>query len=105
MGWIRAHTGKSACALCASRDFAHGFQTLADDSEVFYQMSEFYAPDQARGMRWDDPLLSIVWPEPITVIAERDRTYPDIRLGDLEGFASLCNPAAHDDVSVRLTQQ
>ena len=55
----------------------HGFQTLQDDIEVFYQMSEFYNPDAARGVRWDDPAFRITWPEKVEVISERDRTYPD----------------------------
>jgi dTDP-4-dehydrorhamnose 3,5-epimerase len=57
--------------------FAHGFITLEDDTEVFYQMSEFYAPDTARGFRWDDPLFGIKWPLVPTVISERDQAYPD----------------------------
>jgi dTDP-4-dehydrorhamnose 3,5-epimerase len=56
---------------------AHGFLTLEDDSEVFYQMSEFYNPEAASGFRWDDPAFGIAWPEQVTVISERDRTYPD----------------------------
>lgn len=58
---------------------AHGFQTLADGSEVFYQISQVYEPAAARGVRWDDPAFDIRWPEPVRVIAERDRTYPDFR--------------------------
>ena len=57
--------------------FAHGFLTLADNTEVFYQMSEFYAPDCARGLRWNDPAFDIRWPEAVQVISERDATYPD----------------------------
>ena len=79
-------TQENRLALYVPKGFAHGFQTLIDDTEVFYQMSEFYAPGHARGIRWDDPLIGAVWPEPITVIAERDRTYPDIRLDDLDAF-------------------
>jgi dTDP-4-dehydrorhamnose 3,5-epimerase len=56
---------------------AHGFLTLDDDVEVFYQMSEFYHPEAARGVRWDDPAFRIAWPEKVEVISERDRTYPD----------------------------
>jgi dTDP-4-dehydrorhamnose 3,5-epimerase len=54
---------------------AHGFLTQEDDSEVFYQMSEFYHPELARGVRWDDPSFQIVWPGEIAVISERDRAY------------------------------
>ena len=56
---------------------AHGFQTLADDTEVFYQMSEFYYPDHARGVRWNDPAFSITWPLEISIISERDLAFPD----------------------------
>lgn len=56
---------------------AHGFQTLEDDSEVFYQMSEFYHPECARGVRWNDPAFSITWPLPVSVIADKDLEFPD----------------------------
>ncbi|MGH6689263.1 MAG: dTDP-4-dehydrorhamnose 3,5-epimerase [Gammaproteobacteria bacterium] len=60
--------------------FAHGFQTLEDDTEVFYQISEFSAPEHARGVRWNDPLFGISWPivDRRTII-ERDQRYPDFR--------------------------
>ena len=56
---------------------AHGFLTLIDNTEVFYQMSEFYAPELARGVRWNDPAFGIQWPTEVRVISERDRNYPD----------------------------
>lgn len=56
--------------------FAHGFQTLVDDTEVFYQMGNFYAPDCQRGLRYDDPLVNIRWPLPVTEIAEKDLAWP-----------------------------
>lgn len=56
---------------------AHGFLTLEDATEVFYQISEFYHPELSRGVRWDDPAFHINWPEEVAVISERDRTYPD----------------------------
>ena len=59
--------------------FAHGFITLEDDSEVFYQMSEFYSPQHAAGFRWNDPFFSIQWPLEAVVISERDKTYPDFQ--------------------------
>ncbi|MES1260467.1 MAG: dTDP-4-dehydrorhamnose 3,5-epimerase [Acidobacteriota bacterium] len=61
---------------------AHGFLTLADETELFYQMSEFYRPELARGVRWDDPCFGIVWPEEPVVMSERDRGYPDFRSGE-----------------------
>jgi dTDP-4-dehydrorhamnose 3,5-epimerase len=54
----------------------HGFLTLEDETEVFYQMSEFYDAESARGVRWDDPAFQISWPERVEVISERDGTYP-----------------------------
>ncbi len=57
----------------------HGFLTLEDDVEVFYQMSEVYSAPAARGVRWNDPAFQIAWPEKVEVISERDRTYPDFQ--------------------------
>ena len=57
--------------------FAHGFQTLEDNSEVFYHMSEAYAPEGARGVRWDDPAFAVDWPVADRIIIARDRDYPD----------------------------
>ena len=57
---------------------AHGFLTLEDESEVFYQMSKFYHAELSRGVRWDDPAFQITWPVAVEVISERDRTYPNI---------------------------
>jgi dTDP-4-dehydrorhamnose 3,5-epimerase len=61
--------------LYVPKGFAHGFQTLEDDTEAFYQMSEVYAPDYSRGVRWDDPLFGIVWPEAERTISSKDRQY------------------------------
>ena len=55
---------------------AHGFQTLADETEVLYQMSTPYAPEAAAGFRFDDPAFSIAWPAPVIVIAEKDLAWP-----------------------------
>ena len=62
-------------AFYVPEGFAHGFQTLADDSEVLYQMSESYHPGLARGLRWDDPRLGIEWPLPDPILSARDRSY------------------------------
>ena len=56
---------------------AHGFLTLEDESEVSYQMSEFWNAESSRGVRWDDSAFGIAWPERVVVISERDRTYAD----------------------------
>lgn len=57
--------------------FAHGFQTLERDTEVFYQMSEFYVSDSARGARWDDPAFGIEWPAADRTMSAKDRQYED----------------------------
>lgn len=56
--------------------FGHGFMTLEDNTEAFYQMSEFYAPECARGIRWNDSAFGIIWPEDVKVISEKDKQYP-----------------------------
>jgi dTDP-4-dehydrorhamnose 3,5-epimerase len=63
--------------LYIPRGVAHGFLTLADATEVFYQMGNVYVAEAARGYRYDDPVFGIVWPEAVRVISERDATYPD----------------------------
>jgi dTDP-4-dehydrorhamnose 3,5-epimerase len=73
-------------ALYVPKGFAHGFQTLADETEVFYQMSDFYAPEQSRGLCWNDPMIDIRWPLPVTVISPRDRTYPNITIDIFDAF-------------------
>lgn len=62
-------------ALYVPEGFAHGFLTLHDETEVFYQMSEFFHPECAVGVRWDDAAFNIRWPESVVVISERDRGY------------------------------
>jgi dTDP-4-dehydrorhamnose 3,5-epimerase len=68
-------TDENRLALYVPEGFAHGFETLADETEVMYQMSEYYAPDLARGVRWDDPSLAISWPIGNPIISERDNSY------------------------------
>jgi dTDP-4-dehydrorhamnose 3,5-epimerase len=63
--------------LYIPKGFAHGFLTLADNTEVFYQMSQVFSAEHARGVRWNDPAFSVTWPEPVRVILDRDRNYPD----------------------------
>lgn len=63
--------------LYVPEGFAHGFLTLEDATEVFYQISEYYAPASQRGVRWNDPAFAIVWPAEAKLISERDRSYPD----------------------------
>ena len=68
-------------ALYVPPGCAHGFQTLTDECEVLYQMSECFAPVHARGARWNDPAFGIAWPIPDPIILERDNTYPDYVVG------------------------
>ena len=82
-------TVENRTMLYVPQGFAHGFQTLVDDTEVFYQMSEFYTPGYGRGVRWDDPLLKISWPEAVTTISEKDQTYPDSQPDQFAALAEL----------------
>jgi dTDP-4-dehydrorhamnose 3,5-epimerase len=63
--------------LYVPKGFAHGFLTLKDGTEVFYQMSDYYAPESQRGFRWNDPAFAIAWPAEVRFMSERDRAYPD----------------------------
>jgi dTDP-4-dehydrorhamnose 3,5-epimerase len=68
-------------ALYVPRGFAHGCQTLAPDTEVLYQTSEFYSSEHERGLRYDDPALGIEWPVPVSVISEKDSSWPLVATG------------------------
>ncbi len=57
--------------------FAHGFQTLEDNTEIFYQVSSYYAADHASGVRWNDPAFNITWPSSDLIMIPRDRDYAD----------------------------
>jgi len=59
--------------------FAHGYQILMDDTEVFYQVGQFYAPEYERGIRWDDPAFGIEWPIDVQVISDKDQSWPDYK--------------------------
>lgn len=76
--WLAVElTADNRRMLYVPEGMAHGFQTLEDETEVFYQISEFYRPGYARGVRWDDPAFGIRWPEGDRIISPRDRQYPD----------------------------
>jgi dTDP-4-dehydrorhamnose 3,5-epimerase len=72
-------TAENRRTLYVPRRFAHGFQTLADETEVAYPMSEFFAPGASRGVRWNDPALGIPWPIADPIMLDRDRSYADLR--------------------------
>jgi dTDP-4-dehydrorhamnose 3,5-epimerase len=73
-------SAENRLALFVPEGCAHGFLTLADDSEVHYQISQAYVPDAGRGVRWDDPAFAIRWPSEVVVINERDKSYADFQL-------------------------
>lgn len=64
-------------SLYVAPGFAHGFQTLADNTEVAYMMTEILRPEYGRGVRWNDPAFGIAWPDDVRTINERDSSYPD----------------------------
>jgi dTDP-4-dehydrorhamnose 3,5-epimerase len=70
-------TSENRRMMYVPRGFAHGFLTLEDNCEVFYQMSEFYHSENERGVRWDDPAFGIVWPAQAIIISEKDRNIKD----------------------------
>ena len=76
--WIAVElTAENRKMLYIPENFAHGYQTLADNTEVFYQVSQFYAPGSEQGLRYNDPTLGIKWPMHVQVISDRDRSWPD----------------------------
>jgi dTDP-4-dehydrorhamnose 3,5-epimerase len=68
-------------AMYVPEMFAHGYQTLAEETEVTYQVSEFYTPGRAQGLRHDEPAFGIEWPLPVSVISEKDSSWPPFRAG------------------------
>ncbi|MDT4898864.1 MAG: dTDP-4-dehydrorhamnose 3,5-epimerase [Acidobacteriota bacterium] len=70
-------TAENRRMLYIPEGFAHGFQTLCDNSEVFYQMSSYYAPESAGSVRWNDPAFGIEWPEDERIMIARDKEHPD----------------------------
>lgn len=69
----------NARQLYIPKGCAHGFQTLTDDTEIFYRISQYYAPEASAGVRFDDPAFAIKWPLPVTEMSDRDRNLPDFR--------------------------
>jgi len=75
--WFGAELSESnRRAVFVPAGFAHGFQTLADHTDLLYQMTESYVAELAGGVRWDDPAFGITWPLPVSVISGRDRGFP-----------------------------
>ena len=84
-------TADNRRALYIPDGFAQGFQTLTDEAEVFYQMGDFYAPEYARGLRYDDPTFSIEWPLPVSEISEKDLSWPllDVSVKNLSALVGV----------------
>jgi dTDP-4-dehydrorhamnose 3,5-epimerase len=77
--WLSVElTAQNRRALYVPEGCAHGFQTLVDNTEVFYQMSEFFHPECARGVRWDDPAFGIAWPISNPIISKKDEEFVPI---------------------------
>ena len=72
-------TADNGTMLYAPEGFAHGYQTLADDTEMYYMTTARYAAASAQGVRFDDPAFGIEWPLPVSVISDPDRSWPDFR--------------------------
>lgn len=85
MQWIAVElTMDSHTMLYVPEGFAHGYQTLTDNAEVFYQVSQFHALGFERGIRWDDPVFDITWPISVErIISEKDRKWPDFILSPI----------------------
>ena len=79
-------SAQNGLAVYVPKGCAHGFQTLGDDTEISYQMSEYFHPESAAGVRWNDPAFAIQWPLASPTVSERDRGYP--------AFSSAGNPLA-----------
>jgi dTDP-4-dehydrorhamnose 3,5-epimerase len=81
--WVAVElTAENQRMLYIPEGFAHGYQTLTDEATLHYQVSEYYHPESAGGVRWDDPVFGIQWPLPVAVIAERDASYPSVNRED-----------------------
>ncbi len=93
-------SGENRRMLYVPKGFAHGFQSMVDNTEVFYQMGEFYAPAAAAGVRWNDPLFAIEWPLPVSLITAKDQAYADYssdQLGKESEFStSIPNDMTND---------
>jgi dTDP-4-dehydrorhamnose 3,5-epimerase len=78
-------TAENRRMLYVPEGFAHGYQTLVPETEVFYQVSEFYTPEAEGGVRWNDPAFAIEWPDTeVRTISEKDASWPDFRDGSLK---------------------
>ncbi len=72
-------TAENCWMLYVPEGFAHGYITLEPDTEVLYEVSQFYTPGAERGLRYDDPSIGIDWPTEVLVVSDKDRSWPDFR--------------------------
>jgi dTDP-4-dehydrorhamnose 3,5-epimerase len=95
--WIAEDlTADNGKIMYIPKGFAHGFQTLEENSMVFYQVSEFYARDYCRGVRWDDPRLNIAWPHDVAVISTQDKGWREL---DVARLAPLRNLSGNSELT------
>ena len=95
MGWIGLELSwLNRAQLYVPKGCAHGFQTLEDNTEVSYQISELYAPEAGRGVRYDDPAFSINWPLPVRAISSQDRMWPDFLRPTAQSTSDRCGPGS-----------
>jgi dTDP-4-dehydrorhamnose 3,5-epimerase len=88
--WTAAElTPENGKMMYVPKGFGHGFQSLEPDSMVFYQVSEFYARDYCRGVRWNDPVLNISWPLDVSVISPQDKGWKELDTDRFEPLRSL----------------
>jgi dTDP-4-dehydrorhamnose 3,5-epimerase len=87
-------TADNRRALYVPPFFAHGYQTLTADAEVFYQVSGAYTPGTERGLRYNDPAFGLSWPVPVTVISDKDRSWDDLAVQQADGRIAVAADAA-----------
>ena len=82
-------SAEAGTMLYVPAGFAHGFQTLTEETEVTYQVSAAYTPAAEGGVRWNDPVLAIDWPLPVGTISDKDAAWPDLDLASGGPFAHV----------------
>ena len=82
-------TPENGMMMYIPKGFAHGFQSLENHSMVFYQVSEFYAPDYYRGVRWNEPRLGITWPGEVNAMSERDKNWGIFDMANVKVLAGM----------------
>jgi dTDP-4-dehydrorhamnose 3,5-epimerase len=92
--WGTELSAENGLGLLLPKGVAHGMQTLVEDTETNYLVSASYAPDLERGLRHDDPALGIEWPVPVTVVSDKDRSWPDFGPGSAVDLSSIPEEAS-----------